>query len=111
MSDIVNEVIYSTLSGDTGLVALLATDPRDNGPAIYYAEKSETPPVYPQITYRECLLNPIAKLGTITADLEYYDFEIWVNSRLANAVSKIFRAMDPLLHRQRLAPADGSGLG
>jgi hypothetical protein len=93
------------LTGSASLTALLGKDPDTGGPSVVYDHTSiESLPVsaFPLINMRECIVDPIVELPTVTADLEIYDIAIWVKSESARTITDIFEVMDPLLHRQWL---------
>lgn len=98
----------TALTGNSGLVALLGT--QDGGaPAIYYARKSETPPVYAQVTFRESVLDSAQGFWSeFNNDQVYYDFEVWTDQRGSGIIDAIRAEIDRTLSRTRLTLPDPS---
>lgn len=115
MSAAVNVAIADALRGNSALVALLATDTDlvdvdgnpTSGPAIYYARKSETPPLYDQVTILEETLDPANLYApTWNEDEEYYQVTAWTNKRGSGVLDGIRRQIDISLNKQILPAAD-----
>lgn len=97
-----NQAILTAARGSAALGALLGTDPRNNLPAISYGHKSQMPPVYDCVTFRENTLDNDARFYDWSFDRQFYDFEIWTRKRTSDAVDNILKQLDALFHRKRL---------
>jgi hypothetical protein len=107
MSEHTKRAIYSRLTGDIVLCAMLATDAGGNI-AIYNASYNKAnPAIFPCITFREADGSADQRVTGGTVDTEYFDLEIWARTESALVVPQIAGRMDVLLHNQTLSLTSG----
>jgi len=94
------------MNADANLVAIVGKDPRDNSPAFYYAHKSITPAVYPQITFRESTLDLDFRVRSAAVDWQYYSFELWTNEPKNDTIDRMRRELDNMFNHSRFAMPD-----
>ena len=106
MSTAVNQAILTALRGNAALTGLLATQPSGE-PAIFYGHKSETPPIYAQLTFEEETIGPTPGFwpGWLNKD-EYYNIAIWTNQRGSGIIDSIHLEVARTLHQVQLALPD-----
>ena len=108
MSAIIKTAIFSILTGDATLNALIGQD--ENGdPAVFNASYNELGnPPFPCITFREADGSADGRFRETTIDTEYYDIEIWAQSESALTIPNIHARVDALLHNQAVTASSGT---
>lgn len=115
MSEFTKTAIYSTLIGDSALVALLGTD-ENSAPAIFNAAMNqkqrdlETPGnswTYDCITFREAAGNADPRFTSGAHGTEFFDFEVWSKATSSLNRARIAARLDALFHNVALTVSSG----
>ncbi|MCE5199801.1 hypothetical protein LLG39_12590 [bacterium] len=116
MSDVTKTAIYSAISGDSALAALLGKDEL-NSPAIFNATlnqklQDKANPgnswTFPCITFRQEPSSTDTRFRESTVDNEIFAFEIWVETTSALTIPLIGNHLDRILHNKTLLLGSGS---
>jgi len=101
--------LYSVLTSDEALAALLGTDENDD-PAVFNSNMNklaqESGWSYPVVIFREADGKADARFRAETVGTEIFDLEIWGSS--AKTVAEIFDEIDRILHNQTLTLESGT---
>lgn len=129
MSAATTQAIFSALTGNANLVALLSPQRDGSGnlildgngnrkPCIYYARMSEIAPPWtlpnldpddPRscLTFRECTVDQAPGFWPdFNNDRQFYDVEIWTNKRGSMVIDTIRAEVDRSIHRKSLVLPD-----
>ena len=112
MSEFTKKAIYSKLTGDTVLAALLGTDENDAA-AVFNAtmnrmqEDATTGWTYPAVTFREADGVADARFVSGSHGTEFFDFEIWAGTDSPLVIARIAARIEALLHNQTLTVSSG----
>jgi len=107
MSELTKKALFSILSSDTALTALIGKD--ENGSAaIFNATFNEVTAEsknwsYPVITFREDTTTADARFTAQTVDAEIFDIEIWAKTTSSLTIPTIHKELDRILHNKTLS--------
>ena len=112
MSEFTKTAIYSKLTGDTALAALLGKD--ENAAAAVFnttmnrlREDATTGWTYPAVTFREADGVADARFVSGSHGTEAFDFEVWWQNDSSLPGSRIAARLEALLHNKTLTVSSG----
>ncbi|MHB0913939.1 MAG: tail completion protein gp17 [Armatimonadota bacterium] len=97
MSEYTKTAIYSALSGDAALSALLATD-EGGEPAVFAASLNKYPDApFPCITVREAEVEADPRFEAAPVDAETFEIEVWARTESALTVPRIHAEVERVM--------------
>jgi hypothetical protein len=102
MSAQLNQAILTALRGNSALCAQLSIQ-ASGQPAIFYGHKSQSPPIYAQVTFEQSTDNPAPGFwpGWMNKE-EDYDISIWTNLQGSDIIPHIHLEIARTLHQVQL---------